>query len=71
MTDFYWETENPVSTNMDTMNDYLNNHLLKEYEILYIDVTYTEIKNLNGNKFAVYASGDGDFCHHKVEFEKL
>jgi len=71
MTDFYWETENPLSTNIDTMNDYLNNHLPKEYKILYIDGSYAEIKDLNGNKFAIHASGDGDFCHHKIEFEKL
>jgi len=72
MTDFYcWETENPSSTNINTMNDYLNNHLPKEYEILFIDRTYAEIKDLNGNKFAAHTSGNGDFCHHKVEFEKI
>ncbi len=68
---YYWETEEPLATNMDNMTDYLDYHLPDEYEVLLVDGTYAEIKDENGNKFAVHASGDGDFCHHKVEFEAI
>ena len=40
------------------------------FEVIFEDGTYAEIKNKNtGAIWGVNASGDGDFTHHKVEFE--
>lgn len=70
MQPFYWNTENEHSNNVETMNDYLENHLSDEFEVIFEDGTYAEIKNKNtGAIWGVNASGDGDFTHHKVDFE--
>ena len=68
---YRWTTEEPLATNMDTMDDYLDYHLSADYEILSVDGAYIEVKDKDGNKFAIHASGDGDFCHHKVEIEPI
>ena len=70
METYRWHTIEPHNNNEETMNDYLENHLSDEFEIIFEDGTYAEIKNKNtGAIWGVNASGDGDFTHHKVEFE--
>lgn len=70
MTTFRWTTEEFHSTNEVTMTDYLENHLPQNFETIFEDGTYSEIKNKNtGQIFAVRAMGDGDSFNHKVEFE--
>lgn len=72
MEDYFWETQTPHCNNMHTMSDYLHNHLPSEFEIVLIDGTYAEVVRMYDNaRFAVYASGNGDFTHHKVRFELL
>lgn len=75
METFYWKTESPLATNTDTMNDFLDNHLESycglDYKIIEQDGTYAEIENSEGTTYGLHASGNGDFCTHKVEFEKL
>ena len=75
MENFYWETELPLATNEDTMHDFIDNHLKEycgeEYEIIHHEGTYAEIENHEGTTYGVHASGNGDFCTHKVEFDKL
>ena len=75
MKDYTWETTEALSTNEGTMNDFINNHLDghcgKEYEVVYEDGTYVEIQNEAGTLYGVHASGNGDFCSHKVTFEEL
>ncbi len=71
---YYWGTDEPLSTNMGNMADYLENHLdqhLPWAVIVTVDGTYAEIIDINGRKFAINASGNGDFCNHKVEFEGI
>ncbi|MCD6347650.1 MAG: hypothetical protein J7L96_09550 [Bacteroidales bacterium] len=68
---YFWETDEPLATGAETMDDYLEYHMPNENELLMVDGTYAEIKDEDGNKFAVHASGNGDFCHHKVEFESM
>jgi len=72
MQTFYWQTTEPHATNEETMQDYLDNHLPSEFEVTLQDGTYAEITNIQTNEcFAAHASGNGDFCNHKIEFEKL
>ena len=66
---FYWQTEEPHSDNLETMSVFLNEILTDEYEIILHDTTIAIIKNSKtGKEYEVHASGDGDFCSHKVEF---
>lgn len=67
---FYWNTNYAHSNNMETMQDYLENYLPQNCEIIEDDGTYAEVVQ-NGVKIGIHASGNGDFCSHKVEFEKV
>ena len=70
METFRWHTIEPHPNNEATMNDYLENYLPQCFDVIFEDGTYAEIQNKNtGQIFGVNASGDGDFTHHKVEFE--
>jgi hypothetical protein len=72
MQNFNWETEESHSNNIETMSDYLENHLPSKYHIVNQDGTYAEIQSEeNAEIYAVHASGNGDFTHHSVRFEKL
>jgi hypothetical protein len=66
MDDIFWETDVPHSDNTETMRDYLDN--INMLDIIMVDGAYAEGRNGTGKKFAISASGNGDFCHHKVEF---
>ena len=70
METYKWHTIETHNNNEETMNDYLENHLPQCFDVIFEDGTYAEIQNKNtGQIFGVNASGDGDFTHHKVEFE--
>lgn len=71
METYKWHTPEAHNNNTETMDDYLENHLIHEFwECIFQDGTYAEIQNkYTGAIWAVHASGDGDFCNHKVEFE--
>ena len=70
MDTYRWETDYEHSNNEETMSDYLNNHLSDNFDVFFIDGAYAEMQDKsNGKIWAVNASGDGDFRHHKVEFE--
>jgi|TARA_B110000483_G_C18137461_1_gene520082 hypothetical protein len=75
MEDYTWTTEDALSTNENTMNDFIDNHLYEHcgegYEVVYEDGTYVEIQDDNGTLYEVHASGNGDFCNHKVTFKEL
>jgi len=65
----YWTTEEPHATNAETMGDWLDNSNM--LDITHVDGSYAEGVNAQGQKFGIHASGNGDFCNHKVEFELL
>jgi len=72
METFYWVTIKEHGDNSRTMNDYLDNYLPSNFEVLEQDGTYAEIKDNNNDKiYGVHASGNGDFFNHKVEFELI
>lgn len=67
---YYFETNEPVFNNVETMDVFLNYYLDIDSEILLDDGTYVEILH-KGVRYGVHASGNGDFCNHKIEFEEL
>ncbi len=75
MEDHTWETEEPLSTNSDTMNDFINNRmgivLGVDWRITYRDGTYAQAKNNKGGHLEIHASGNGNFTSHRVRFETL
>ena len=71
MNNYYWSTENPHSTNLETMRDFINNHISEHFEVVLEDGSYIEIQNDEGVLYGVHASGNGDFYNHIVRFELL
>lgn len=59
METIYWETEEELSDNSCVMDDYLEN--INILDIVFLDGTYAEGVNCNGDKFEIHASGNGDF----------
>ena len=53
------------------MHDYIDNHMPDDWVIICHDGTYAEIITPELNKYALHASGDGDFRTHKIEFVAL
>ena len=72
MENYYWKTLVPHSDNTETMNDYLSNHLPDGYREILNNGSYAEIRSIHtGRKYAVHASGNGDFNNHFVRFEAI
>ena len=69
MTTIYWTTEYPHADNNETICDYLDN--INRLDIIYVDGTYAEGVNAQGDMFAIHAIGDGDHFNHKAEFELI
>lgn len=69
---FYWSTEYYHDNNAFTMQDFLNNHLPSDFEIILEDGSYAEIKHICTDEiFSVDAKGNGDSYNHKVNFSRL
>jgi len=67
---YYWATDEPLSTNELNMHDFIDNHIIDDdIDVILHDGTYAEI-DLDGKIYEVHASGNGDFCNHKVEFKE-
>ena len=66
METIYWKTEDSHANNSETMCDYLDNENMLDID--FVDGTYAEGTNAQGQRFEIHASGDGDFNHHKIEF---
>jgi len=75
MEDFKFTTNEPLATNSDTMDWFANEHFYKVFdkEAIFIeeDGSYAEVLDGGGTKWALHASGDGDFTHHRIRFEVL
>lgn len=66
--DYTWQTEQPLSDNTIVMSDYLDNHMDRLWQILYVDGTYAEVLTEQWHLYELHASGDGDDVHHKISF---
>ena len=67
MDDFRFTTENQLATNADTMDWFSNEHFYEVFDedAIFIedDGSYAEVLDGKGQKWALHASGDGDFTH--------
>lgn len=68
---FYWETDYYHQDNAFTMQDFIENHLPPEFDVILDDGSYAEVLDGKGQKWALHASGDGDFVSHRIRFEAL
>ncbi len=66
MDNIYWETEDSHHDNSETMQDYIET--INMLDIAFVDGTYAEGTNAQGQRFEIHASGNGDFNHHKITF---
>ena len=69
MEDFLFKTDEPLATNSCTMSYYLDHYNV--FNIVFEDGTYAEIKDFDGQIWALNASGDGDFCSHRITFKAI
>ena len=68
MDDYIYSTEYYHPNNTFTMDDYLNNYMPADYELLYVDGSYAEIAYQN-EVYEVHAGGNGDSFNHKITFK--
>ena len=66
MDTLFWSTDEPHHNNSQTMADYIENHNM--LDIHFVDGTYAEGSNGNGERYEIHASGNGDSNNHKIEF---
>lgn len=71
MEDYTWETEESHADNIETMSDYLENHMDCSWEVIMVDGTYAEIETETGDVYEVHASGNGSFFEHRVSFVQI
>ena len=62
---FYWETEEPLNDNIDVLQDWLAYYM--PWQVVLVDLTYAEVIDDEGQRYGVYAGGNGDFCSHMVD----
>lgn len=68
MEDFTYATDYYHVDNTFTMNDYLENHLPENFEIISQDGSFAEISD-GVNVYEVHAGGNGDSYNHRITFE--
>ena len=69
MDDHRWSTENAHHDNVETMNDYLAT--INMLDIIFVDGTYAEGVNGNGQRYEIHAGGDGDQFNHIITFKLI
>lgn len=72
METFYWFTTEPLPSTSHCMQNFFEEHWFerfgKEDELILDDGSYAEVKTKDGTVWGLNASGNGDFCNHKIEF---
>jgi len=75
MEDYTFTTKEPLATNADTMEAFSNDHFYKVFDkdavFIEDDGSYAEVLDGNGKKWALHASGDGDFTSHRITFKDI
>jgi len=75
MKPFYWTTSHAHWDNNETMNEWISNYNLPEnegyLEITFVDGTYAEGVNKQGDTYEIHARGAGDSYSHIIEFVYL
>ena len=69
---FYWETDYFHNDNAFTMQDFIENHLPTEFEVILDDGSYAEVQqHATDAIFSLDAKGNGDSYHHVVNWHVL
>jgi hypothetical protein len=69
---FYWTTDHYHYDNTFTMQEFLNNHLPSDFELLTEDGSYAEVQqHITNAVFALEAKGNGDSYNHIVDWKFL
>lgn len=69
--EYRWTTEYYHPDNTFTLNDYINNHMLEEFVILWQDGNIAEVRDTNTMEvWMIHATGDGDSFNHLAYFER-
>lgn len=72
---YRFTTKEPLATNADTMDCFLNEHFYEVFDedVIFIeyDGSYAEVIDGKGQKLSLHASGDGDFTSHRIRFEAM
>lgn len=69
---FYWSTDYYHHDNAFTMQDFLNNHLPDDFEVIFEDGSYAEVQqHATDAIFSLDAKGNGDCFHHVVNWKFL
>ena len=72
MDTYCWSTSEPHSDNYETMSNFLDFHLKDTFSVVEQDGSYARIKDdEDGCEYHCYASGNGDFKNHRVDFENV
>lgn len=67
---YCWSTSYSHPDNQFTMQDFLNNHLPENAEVVHIEGTYAEVF-YEGKYFGLHASGNGDSFNHCIHWETI
>ena len=69
---FYWKTDYYHHDNAFTMQDFIENHLPTEFEVILDDGSYAEVQqHATDAIFSLDAKGNGDSFHHVVDWHVL
>lgn len=68
---YYWETMESHANNHVTMSDFIENELPDDVIIHSVDGTLAEIEFPDGRIFHISVYGNGDFTHHRADFESI
>jgi len=69
---FYWQTDYYHHDNSFTMQDFLDNHLPIEFEVILDDGSYAEVRQLCTDAiFSLDAKGNGDSYNHVINWKLL
>lgn len=72
ITEYKWSTDYYHHDNTFTMNDFIENHLTDNYEVIFNDGSYCEVQCVNTDKiYSLNAKGDGDCYNHIVEINLI
>jgi hypothetical protein len=70
--DFIFTTKEPLATTSDSMDWFSNEHFYDVFDedaiFIEADGSYAEVLDGNGKKWALHASGNGDFTSHRIKF---
>lgn len=75
MEDFIFTTIEPLLSNADTMDWFINEHFSEVFDedaiYLKYDDGYAEVIDSEGQKWGLHASSDDNLVSHRIRFEEL